>query len=76
MRFASWFAVGSSPAGRSVIPAMTAHMINNAMAILVSRDVIPGSSDWIGANRGASLAIASALTASGIAILINGRRRE
>jgi membrane protease YdiL (CAAX protease family) len=59
----------------SVIPAMTAHMINNAIAILVSRDVIPGASDWIGAHRETSLAIAGVLTATGIAILFGVRRR-
>ena len=59
----------------SVVPAMTAHMINNAIAILVSRDVIPGASAWIGAHRGPSLAIAGALTATGIAIVVGGRRQ-
>jgi len=59
----------------SVIPAMTAHMINNAIAILVSRDVVPGSTAWIDAHRTPTLVIAGALTASGIAILI-GRPRQ
>jgi membrane protease YdiL (CAAX protease family) len=58
----------------SVIPAMTAHVMNNALAILVSRDVVPGTSAWIDANRAPSLVIAGALTLSGIAILV-GRRR-
>lgn len=58
----------------SVIPAMTAHLLNNAMAILVSRDVIPGASAWIGAHRGESLAIAGALTTAGIAIALGVRR--
>lgn len=58
----------------SVIPAMTAHLINNAIAILVSRDVVPGASAWIDANRAPSLAIAGVLTMSGIAILV-GRLR-
>lgn len=58
----------------SVIPAMTAHLLNNAMAILVSRDVVAGTSAWIDANRAPSLVIAGALTMSGIAILVGGRR--
>lgn len=58
----------------SVVPAMTMHMFNNAMAILVSRDVVSGASTWIDANRAPSLAIASALTLTGIGILV-GRSR-
>ncbi|MBA3455431.1 MAG: CPBP family intramembrane metalloprotease [Deltaproteobacteria bacterium] len=58
----------------SVIPAMTAHLINNAMAILISRDVVPGASGWIDAHRAPSLAIAGALTMGGITILVGKLR--
>jgi sodium transport system permease protein len=59
----------------SVIPAMVAHLFNNAMAIVIARDVLPGSTAWIDAHRLPSLVIAGALTGGGIAILI-GTRRE
>ncbi len=58
----------------SVLPAMTAHVLNNAMAILVSRDVVPGTSAWIDANRVPSLVIAGALTLSGMALLVGKQR--
>jgi len=58
----------------SVIPAMVAHMINNAIAILVSRDVIAGASTWLERNPTPAIAIAGALTVSGIGLLIGGRR--
>jgi len=56
----------------SVVPAMVAHFLNNAIAILVSRN--SEASGWIDVHRGPSVAIAGALTAAGIAILIGGRR--
>lgn len=58
----------------SVVPAMIAHLINNAVAILVSRDVITGTAAWIGAHGAPALGIAGVLTAGGIAVLIGGRR--
>jgi membrane protease YdiL (CAAX protease family) len=56
----------------SVVPAMVAHFINNAIAILVSRDL--ATSSWIDAHPDPSLAVAGVLTAGGIAILVGGRR--
>jgi len=56
----------------SVVPAMIAHFLNNAIAILVSREV--ATSSWIDAHPVSSIAVAGALTAGGIAILIGGRR--
>ena len=53
--------------GESVIPAMLAHLLNNAAAILVARRELPGAG-WIDQHTGATLAIAAATTTAGVVL--------
>jgi len=52
----------------SAIPAMIAHALNNTIAVIVSREEVPGLTPWMSAHGGLMLAGTSALLAGGIAI--------
>lgn len=54
----------------SVLPAMVAHAINNALAIAISRDELPGLAGWLDRNPTLALAGCAAATAGGIAIAV------
>lgn len=56
----------------SAIPAMLAHFLNNAIAILVSRDEIDGAGDWMADNPIAMLSMCSVLLGTGL--WLSGRR--
>jgi membrane protease YdiL (CAAX protease family) len=58
----------------SAIPAMLAHLLNNAIVIIVSRDEVPGVGTWIGAHSAVMLAASACVVASGLVIASRGRR--
>ena len=57
---------------RSILPAMIVHVLNNAIAIVLARDTIPGLGSWMTDNAGVTLGIALVLAASGIALSAKG----
>jgi membrane protease YdiL (CAAX protease family) len=54
----------------SIVPSVIAHALNNAIAVLVSRDALPGVARWLGENPQPALAICGASTAAGVALLV------
>jgi len=54
----------------SALPTMLAHALNNAMAIVMSRDELPAASDWLARHPAAALLGGAASTAFGIAISV------
>jgi membrane protease YdiL (CAAX protease family) len=56
----------------SVVPAMVAHLLNNGIAIVVTR--VPSPSNWVNDHPSLSLAVAIVLTGSGLAIASTVRR--
>ncbi|MDX2089948.1 MAG: CPBP family intramembrane glutamic endopeptidase [Kofleriaceae bacterium] len=58
--------------GGSVLPTMLAHLLNNTMAIVVHRRVLPGVS-WMDQHAGATLAIAAATTTAGIVLALRSK---
>lgn len=52
----------------SAVPTMIAHALNNAVAIVISRDALPGVGAWIGDHPSTSLAGAAALVAAGLVL--------
>jgi membrane protease YdiL (CAAX protease family) len=56
----------------SVLPAMLAHAINNALALAISRDELPALADWLGRHPALALAGSATATAWGIAITLRG----
>jgi membrane protease YdiL (CAAX protease family) len=56
----------------SVLPAMAAHAINNALAIVMSRRELPELTGWLDRHPTLALAGAAAATAAGIAIAVRG----
>jgi len=58
----------------SVIPAMLAHVLNNAVVIVVSRDELPRVSAWMSAHSVVMLAGASVVFAGGLVLAARGRR--
>lgn len=52
----------------SAIPAMIAHGLNNAIAVIVSRDEVPGLTPWMTAHGGLLLAGTTVVLASGLAL--------
>ncbi|TMQ05547.1 MAG: CPBP family intramembrane metalloprotease [Deltaproteobacteria bacterium] len=56
----------------SVLPAALAHAINNAMAIAMSRDELPGIAGWLTRHPTAAALGCAATTACGIAIAARG----
>jgi membrane protease YdiL (CAAX protease family) len=55
--------------GQSVLPAMLAHLLNNTMAILVSRKQPAALAGWFDAHPSAALAACLLATLAGIAII-------
>lgn len=55
--------------GRSVFPAMLAHLLNNTMAILVSRKQPAALAGWFDAHPSAALAACLLATLAGIAMI-------
>ncbi len=58
----------------SAIPAMIAHLLNNAIVLVVSRDELPGVGAWIGAHSLVMVAGTAAVLAGGLALVARGRR--
>jgi membrane protease YdiL (CAAX protease family) len=58
----------------SVVPAMVAHLLNNSIAIVVSRDELPGVGAWMGAHGTVMLASTAAVLATGLTLAARGRR--
>jgi membrane protease YdiL (CAAX protease family) len=58
----------------SAIPAMLAHLLNNSIVIVVSRDEVPSVGAWMGAHSTLMLAGTAAVCASGLALATRGRR--
>lgn len=59
---------------RSAIPAMVAHLLNNAIALVVARGALPGVTRWIDAHPTVVLAIAVVLAGSGVGLIATRRR--
>jgi sodium transport system permease protein len=57
----------------SVVPAIVAHAINNAVAIAMSRGELPGVAGWLDAHAAPALAGCVTATALGIAAVLRGR---
>lgn len=55
--------------GASVLPAMLAHLLNNTMAILVSRKQPAALAGWLDAHPTAALAACALATLTGIALI-------
>jgi membrane protease YdiL (CAAX protease family) len=56
----------------SVLPAMIAHAINNALAIAMARGELPALAGWIGEHPAASLVGCATVTALGVAAVLRG----
>lgn len=56
----------------SVLPAMIAHLLNNTIAIVVSRDEVPGLSAWMGEHPVVMLVASSVLLGGGLAFAARG----
>ena len=56
----------------SVVPAVLAHLLNNAIAVLVAREQLPALTDPIAAHPLPALVIAGVVTASGITLALRG----
>ena len=54
---------------RSVIPAMIAHLLNNAIALVVSRDDIPGLAGWIAGHPVIAMAGAAVTCTAGLVLI-------
>jgi len=52
----------------SVVPAMIAHGLNNTIAIVISREEIPGVASWVGAHPVAMLGGALVCVGAGLAV--------
>jgi membrane protease YdiL (CAAX protease family) len=57
----------------SVVPAIIAHAINNAVAIAMSRGELPALTDWLDAHAGSALIGCATVTALGIAAVLRGK---
>lgn len=58
----------------SAIPAMLAHLLNNAIAIVVSRDEVPGLGAWMEAHPMMMVVGTAVVLAGGLALVARGRR--
>jgi membrane protease YdiL (CAAX protease family) len=56
----------------SIVPAMIVHFLNNLIAVLLSRDELPGVGRVIGDHAGYALAIALVCVAAGIGLAARG----
>jgi membrane protease YdiL (CAAX protease family) len=54
--------------GGSIVPTMIAHAINNAMAIVLSRDDARGAADWIDAHTAPAIATCAVACTVGVAL--------
>jgi membrane protease YdiL (CAAX protease family) len=54
--------------GGSIIPTMLAHAINNALAIVLSRDEARGVADWLDAHTAPAIATCAVVCAAGVAL--------
>lgn len=59
---------------RSIVPAIVVHFLNNAIAIIVTRDSVPGATAWIGDHPAVMLATAITILLAGIALAIGAPR--
>ena len=57
---------------RSVVPSIIVHLLNNTIAVLLSRDEIPGAEKWFTAHALEMAAVALVLVVGGIAIAAKG----
>lgn len=58
---------------RSIVPAVVAHFLNNAIAIIVSREELSAVSDVLSANPVALLGVTAGLLSTGIVIIARER---
>jgi len=58
----------------SALPAIAAHVLNNAFAIAMSRNAIPALTSGLAAHSSIALAGCAAATSAGIAIALTRRR--
>lgn len=56
----------------SIVPAMIVHFLNNLIAVLLSRDELPGVGPFLTAHAGYALGIALTCVAAGIALAAKG----
>jgi membrane protease YdiL (CAAX protease family) len=59
----------------SIVPAVIAHALNNAVAVVIARDDVPAVDRWFDAHPTGALCACSAATGAGIALAIIGPRR-
>jgi membrane protease YdiL (CAAX protease family) len=59
---------------RSIVPAIVVHFLNNTIAIIVSRESVPGATAWIGAHPAVMLATAITVLLAGIALAVTAPR--
>lgn len=52
----------------SVVPGMLAHLINNVIALLLTRDQLPALSRWVDAQPHVALAVAAVVFTGGLAL--------
>jgi membrane protease YdiL (CAAX protease family) len=60
---------------RSVIPSILAHLLNNTIVIIVSRDEIPAVGTWMGDHAVVMIGVTAALIGTGLALARRGERR-
>ena len=58
----------------SVVPSIIAHGLNNAIAVLVSRDELSGVARWLGDHPSPALAFCGAVSAAGVVVIVVGVR--
>jgi len=58
----------------SIVPGIVAHALNNAVAIVISRNDLPGLDGWFDAHPDAALCGCAAVTGAGIVLAIVGPR--
>lgn len=56
----------------SIIPAMIVHALNNAIAIVLSRDEVPSIGNWMGSHPFVMLSSSAMLVAGGLALANKG----
>ena len=56
----------------SLVPAFIAHLLNNTIAIVLSRDEIPGANEWLFGHPVAVLAMAASCVAAAITLVAKG----
>jgi membrane protease YdiL (CAAX protease family) len=57
---------------RSIVPSLIVHALNNAVAVVLSRDEIPGASTWFNSHAPTAFVIAIACTLCGLALAAKG----